>query len=141
MAHSRNLQDLAFRRTRNRLVIIQVILVVFAAVIAFPMKGTDFGLALLYGGAVSIAATLVGAWRLQVATDEAKVGSGDFNHASAASSASIAEFYKSAIMRFVVVVALLAIGLGVIKLQGLALLVGFIVAQTGLVFGRPVRAR
>lgn len=141
MAHIRNLQDLAFRRTRNRLVIIQVVLVAVAALIAFPMKGTDFGLALLYGGAVSIAATLVGAWRLQVATDEAKVESGDSSTVNQTAHASVAEFYTSAVLRFVVVIALLAIGLGVIKLQGLALLVGFIVAQTGLVFGRPVRAR
>jgi len=136
MAHSRSLQDLAFRRTRNRLLVIQVVLIAVAAGIAFPMKGMVFGLALLYGGAISIAATLVGAWRLQVATDDA-------THESAlpGSTPGLGGFYSSALLRFLTVVALLAIGLGLLGLHGLALLTGFVVTQSGLLFARPVKAR
>ncbi len=131
MAYSRSLQDVAFQRTRNRLLLIQAVLVVIAAGIVFPVKGTEFGMALLYGGAVSIAGTLVSAWRLRIAAEEA----------SQNPAWSVAEFYKSALLRFVVVAALLAIGLGYFRLHGLALLVGFVVAQTGYFFSRPMRAR
>jgi len=132
MAHSRSLQDLAFRRTRNRLLKTQVVLVALAVGIALPTKGIFFALALLYGGAISIAATLVGAWRLQVATEDA---------ARLGSNPGLGGFYMSALLRFVTVVALFAIGLAVLELHGLALLVGFAVTQTGLLFARPVKAR
>ena len=52
----------------------------------------------------------------------------------------MAGFYKSALMRFVLVIALLALGMGVLKLPALAVLIGFIVAQTGIFFARPLRA-
>ena len=131
MAYSRSLQDVAFQRTRNRLLLIQAVLVVIAAGIVFPVKGTEFGMALLYGGAVSIAGTLVSAWRLRIAAEEA----------TGNPAWSVAEFYKSALLRFVVIAALLALGLGYFRLHGLALLTGFIVAQTGYIFSRPMRAR
>ncbi len=136
MSASRSLQDLAFRRTRNRLLLIQAILVALAAGVAFPLQGNDFVLALLYGGAASLAGTLAAAWRLQRVTgrsDDAALARGEM--------AGAAGFYQSAALRFVVVLALLVLGLGMLRLHGPALLIGFVVATAGFVFGRPQRAR
>ena len=131
MASTRSLQDLAFKRTRNRLIQIQVGLVLITAIVSMLLKSNDFALAVLYGGIASIAGTLVSAWRLKIAADEAKQNP----------TYSVGEFYKSALLRFVVVIALLAIGFAGLKLNGLGILVGFIAAQAGFIFSRPLRAR
>ena len=125
-----NVYDIAFRRTLLRLLLIQGVLVISAAIIAHLMQGIEYSLALLFGGAASLAGTLVGAWRIRIATDEA----------AHSTTLGMAGFYKSALMRFVLVIALLALGMGVLKLQALAVLIGFIVAQTGIFFARPLRA-
>ncbi len=136
MTASRGLQDLAFRRTRNRLLLIQAILVAVAAGIALPLQGNDFVLALLYGGATSLAGTLAAAWRLRRVT-------GRTTDAATANAdmASAAGFYQSAALRFVVVLALLVLGFGILRLHGAGLLTGFIVATAGFLLGRPQRAR
>jgi ATP synthase protein I len=131
MASTRSLQDLAFKRTRNRLIQIQVGLVSIVFIGSMLLKNNDFALAVLFGGIASIAGTLVSAWRLIIAADEAKQNP----------TYSVGEFYKSALLRFIVVIALLAIGFGGLKLNGLGILIGFIAAQLGYIFSRPLRAR
>jgi hypothetical protein len=126
-----NVYDIAYRRTVFRLVAIQAGLTGIAACIALFMQGNEFALALLYGGAVSITGTLAGAWRLKRATEEVAENA----------MLGVAGFYKSAVIRMIVIIALLTLGMGVLKLHALALLIGFIVAQTGYFFGRPMRAR
>ncbi len=126
-----NVYDIAFRRTLFRLLLIQGGLVVVAAIIAALIQGFEFSMALLYGGGASLAGTLIGAWRVRIATDEAV-------HST---TLGMAEFYKSALLRFVLVIALLALGMGVLKLPALAVLIGFIVAQVGNFFARPMRAQ
>jgi ATP synthase protein I len=126
-----NVYEIAFRRTWQRLLLIQAGLVLIAAIIAFLMQGIEFSVALLYGGATSLAGTLMGAWRVKIATDEA----------AHSSTLGMAEFYKGALLRLVLVIALLALGMGVLKLHALAVLIGFIVAQLGNFFARPLRAR
>lgn len=126
-----NVYDIAFRRTILRLLLIQGGMVLIAAIIAFLMQGIEFSMALLYGGATSLAGTLIGAWRVRIATDEAAHNT----------TLGMAEFYKGALLRLVVVIALLALGMGVLKLPALAVLIGFIVAQMGNFFARPLRAQ
>jgi ATP synthase protein I len=126
-----NVYDIAFRRTLLRLLLIQGVMVLVAVIIAFLMQGIEFSMALLYGGASSLAGTLIGAWRVRIATDEA----------AHSTTLGMAEFYKGALMRLVLVIALLALGMGVLKLPALAVLIGFIVAQTGNFFARPLRAQ
>ena len=65
-----NAANIAFRRTLLRLILIQVALTAAAAIVIFLKKGTDFGLATLFGGAVGIAGALAGAWRISLATAE-----------------------------------------------------------------------
>jgi ATP synthase protein I len=126
-----NVYDIAFRRTLFRLLLIQGVMVLVAAIIAALTQGIEFSIALLYGGAASLAGTLVGAWRVRIATDEA----------AHSTTLGMAEFYKGAVMRLVLVIALLALGMGVLKLPALAVLIGFIVAQIGNFFARPLRAQ
>lgn len=123
--------NIAFRRTLLRLLLIQVALIATAAIVIFLKKGTDFGLATLYGGAASIAGALVSGWRIKIATDEAATDN----------ALRMAEFYKATFFRLVVIIALLALGMGVLKLEALGILIGFIAAQLGYFFARPMRAR
>ena len=125
-----NVYDIAFRRTLIWLLLIQGVLVISAAIVAYLLQGIEFSFALLYGGAATLAGTLVGAWRVRIATDEA----------AHSTTLGMAEFYKGAVIRFVLVIALLALGMGVLKLPALAVLIGFIVAQLGNFFARPLRA-
>lgn len=123
--------NIAFRRTLLRLLLIQVALIATAAIVIFLKKGTDSGLATLYGGAASIAGALVSGWRIKIATDETATDN----------VLRMAEFYKATFFRLVVIVALLALGMGVLKMEALGILIGFIAAQLGYFFARPMRAR
>jgi len=125
-----NFADKAFQRTWRRLVLIQVLLLVVAAVISFLFKAYELNFlgALSYGGAVSIVSTLINAWRIQVATEMAADNA----------ALSMVELYKGFLLRMVVVMALLAIGFIVLKLQPSALIIGFVAAHIGYLFARPV---
>jgi len=125
-----NFADKAFQRTWRRLVLIQVLLLVVAAVISFLFKAYELNFlgALIYGGAVSIVSTLINAWRIQVATEMAADNA----------ALSMVELYKGFLLRMVVVMALLAIGFIVLKLQPSALIIGFVAAHIGYLFARPV---
>ena len=125
-----NFADKAFQSTWRRLVLIQVSLLIVAAVISFLLKGYEqnfFG-ALIYGGAISIVSTLINAWRIHVATETAADNA----------ALSMVELYKGFLLKMVVVIALLAIGFIILKLQPTALIIGFVVAHTGYLFARPV---
>lgn len=129
-----NAANLALRRTLYRLVVIQAGLLAVAVIWLILAKGINFGLAALYGGAASIAGTLVSGWRLKVATDDS---AGMQNTLQV----EIAEFYKAWIFRFVLIIALLALGMGILDMEALGILIGFIAAQLGYFFARPQRAR
>ena len=124
-----NFADKAFQSTWRRLVLIQGVLLVVAAVISLLLKGYEQNLlsALFYGGAVSIVSTLINAWRIRIATEMAADNA----------ALSMIELYKGLMLRMVVVMALLAVGF-YIKLQPAALIVGFVVAHIGYLFARPV---
>lgn len=118
--------------TLRRTLMVQAVLTLVAALIAHQMRGLEFALALVYGGVVTIAGTWVHAWRLlkiaepEVENDATQVG---------------AEIFKGAILKLVVIMGLLAIGMGYFKLDPLAVLVGFIVAYVGFVFARGYAPR
>lgn len=126
-----NLYDIAYRRTVFRLLLIQAMLVLIAAGIALPLRGFDFVLALLYGGATGLAGTLLGAWRLRVATDEATHSPG----------LGMLELYKGLLLRMLLAIALLGLGMGPLQLSAAGILAGFVTALAGNFFARPLRAR
>ena len=118
--------------TARRVILIQLALVVLAAVIFSLEKGTNFALALLFGGGVTIAGTLLSAWRLKVATQAVE---------NSAPAVNAVELYKAMFFKLALFIGLFALGLGVLKLAPLAVIMGFIVAQAGYLFSRGYAPR
>jgi len=116
----------AFSHTLRKILLVQVGLVVITAVILSLVKSHEFFLATLYGGAVIIASTSYFGWRLRIATQTAD------NQPTVDS----VELFKGIFIRFLMVVVLLALGLGWFKLLPAGVLSGFIVAQLAFWFSR-----
>jgi F0F1-type ATP synthase assembly protein I len=116
----------AFSHTLRKILLVQVGLVVITAVILSLVKSHEFFMATLYGGAVIIASTSYFGWRLRIATQTAD------NQPTVNS----VELFKSIFVRFVMVIVLLALGLGWLKLSPAGVLSGFIVAQLAFWFSR-----
>ena len=115
----------SLRHAVYRLVLVQSVLVLASAIFFQLRQGSEFSLAALFGGAITLITTLVSAWRIMVAT---RVSSG----ATAQDAVpGVAEFYKTAVFRLLLTIALLAIGLVGLKLQAMALLIGFIAGTLG----------
>lgn len=115
----------SLRHAVYRLILVQFTLVI-ASVIYFQLKqGSEFSLAALYGGAITLITTLMSAWRITAAT---RVSSGATGQDVVP---GVAEFYKTAVFRLILTIALLAIGLAGLKLQPMALIIGFVVGTLG----------
>lgn len=113
--------------TLRRLVMVQVVLTVAAALVYLATTGAvDKTAAVLYGGGIVVLGTLISAWRLLRATQAA----------GSDASRSMAELYIGAALRFVLALALLALGMGWIGLDPLGIIIGFAVAQLGYAFNR-----
>jgi len=100
------------------LVLIAVTSIVFFALGEAMQAGSVW-----YGGAIATASLLLLEWR-RLAADKGPALS---------AAASLRLLYRTALERFVLVVTLFALGLGVLRLDPLALLSGFIVGQVALV--------
>jgi hypothetical protein len=89
-------------------------------------KDQEYFWATLYGGAIIIVSTGFFGWRLRIATQTAD------NQPTLNS----VELFKGIILRFVLVVGLLALGMGWMKLSPAGILSGFMVAQLAFWFSR-----
>jgi len=118
----------SLRHAVYRLALVQIALVVATALFFYLKQGSEFSLAALYGGAIPIVSTLMSAWRLTVATRILKGVAGEDALPGAI------EFYKTAFFRIVLTIALLALGLGGLKLAPMALIIGFVAGQLGHFF-------
>ena len=116
----------AFSHTLRKILLVQTGLVFIAAVILTLVKGHEFFIATLYGGAVVIVSTIYFGWRLKIATEAV----------DNTPSVNSVELFKGIILRFLMVIALLALGLGWLKLAPAGILSGFIVAQLAFWFSR-----
>ena len=119
----------AFSHTLRKILLIQVGLVVLTAVVLSLVKSHEFFLATLYGGAVIIASTSYFGWRLKIATQTVDAQPSE-------NSVNSVELIKGIVIRFVMVIVLLALGLGWLKLAPAGVLSGFIVAQLAFWFSR-----
>lgn len=124
-----SLTNNAFTHTLRKILLVQVGLVVITAVTLSLVRSHEFFLATLYGGAVIIASTSYFGWRLRIATQT------DDNKPAENTVNSVALF-KGIFIRFVLVIVLLALGLGWFKLLPAGVLSGFIVAQLAFWFSR-----
>ena len=116
----------AFSHTLRKILLVQIGLVLIASAVLALVKGDEFFIATLYGGAVVIASTIYFGWRLKIATEA--VGN--------TPTVNSVELFKGVVIRFLIVVGLLALGLGWFKLEPAGILSGFIVAQLAFWFSR-----
>ena len=122
----------SLRVTLRKMLLAQAAITVIAALVALPIKDVGFALALAYGGAVTIAGTWIHAWRLlKVATDSDDL----------LASSLGAEVFRGAVLKMAVIIGLLAIGMGVIKLDPLAVVIGFTAAYMTFFFARGYAPR
>jgi len=116
--------DLQLRRTMFRLLALQLLLTVLLALAALAWQGVPALRAVLFGGAVAMAGTLVILWYGRRAESAG---------ANLARNASL--IYGSAIVRFATTITLLAVGIAALRLQPLWLFAGLsagLLAQTVL---------
>ncbi len=150
-----NFAEKAFWLTLRKLVLIQSVLVIGLTVVLFSFydKSSEYAMALVYGGFVSILVTILRAWRLKVATKEADIGLDEKIAASMAQSQfeptknlgnsdttkgiDALELFKGFALGYVVAIGLLVFGLGGLKLLPAAVIIGFVVAQVAHFFVRP----
>ncbi|HFQ14362.1 MAG TPA: ATP synthase subunit I [Gammaproteobacteria bacterium] len=122
--------DKAYRRMLYKMAGIQGGLVSLLIVGTYLIRGMEPVAGLLYGGAVTIATTLYSGWRFRRDT-EAR---------DASSAMLMASLYKGTVLRFLLVIALLVLGLRYFQLSPAAVIAGFVVAQAGSFLG-PLTAR
>lgn len=108
----------------RKLVMLQLLLVAVTAVVFFIIYGGFQAGSAAFGGGCACASRLLLEWRRTNADRGRALGAGQ----------SIRLLYRTAAERFVLVGVLFALGLGVWRLDPLALLTGFIVGQLALVF-------
>ena len=116
----------AFSHTVRKVALTQIGLVLITTAITTLLKGNEFLWSTLYGGAIIVASTLFFGWKLMIATSTA-----DNTH-----SVNTVELFKGIILRFILVVVLLAFGMGWLKLAPAGVLAGLIAAQLGFWFSK-----
>ena len=116
----------AFSHTLRKILLVQTSLVLITAITLTLVKGHEFFMATLYGGAVIMVSTIYFGWRLKIATEAA----------DKTPTVNSVELFKGIFIRFLMVIGLLALGLGWLKLQPAGVLSGFIAAQLAYWFSR-----
>ncbi|NOQ80202.1 MAG: ATP synthase subunit I [Gammaproteobacteria bacterium] len=111
------------RRVVRRLLIVQVILTLIIALSYLVLQNSDGLFAALYGGSITLSGTLLMAWRIgragEVASTERQQG--------------YIEIYIGAIQKFILTLVLMALGMGYLKLDPLAILISFAVTQLSFI--------
>ncbi len=116
----------AFSHTVRKIVLTQIGLVLITAATVTWLKGNEFLWSTLYGGVIIVISTIFFGWKLMIATESA-----DKLH-----TVNTVELFKGIFLRFILVVALLALGMGWLKLSPAGILIGFIAAQLGFWFSK-----
>lgn len=104
-------------RQIRRVLRLQLALLLVASLVALTIWGLVVAQAVGFGVGIAVVNTLMIAWRMR----RGRVAS--------AAQPSLSEFYRSWLERYLLVGALLAVGLGGLKLMPLGLLGGFILGQ------------
>jgi ATP synthase protein I len=105
----------------QRVAMAQAALALIAAVIGGVFAGFDAALAALFGGLVALAVSAVLVWHERQSK----------RHPEWDQHRLFKMFIRAGVERLVVLVGLLAVGLGVLKLSPLPLLLGLLLAQLG----------
>jgi len=105
----------------RKVLIGQVVITLGVALAYFMMSGAFAALSALFGGAITVLNSSLLAQRVQSASEKAQ----------ASVTQGMAVLYLGAMQRFVLTLALLALGLGVLKLEPVPLIVGFALGHVG----------
>jgi ATP synthase protein I len=108
----------------RRVIAVQLVVSLVAAAI-FLVQGWLGAASALYGGLVSVALAVLSGWGFRRAN----------KHALSDPKKSLMILYIGAVQRFVAVLVLLGAGLGLLKLEPLAVFIGFALAQASYLMG------
>lgn len=107
-------------RPALRLALAQTVLALVVCVVAWRLSGTAAAQGAGYGGAVALGSTMLMIWRHRQS-----------GHVEAEPGLIMRALYRSSLERFVLVGALLAVGMGALGLHPGGVITGFIVTQLG----------
>lgn len=116
--------------TITRTAVLQAAVCVVAGVAGYALQGGAATVAALYGAMVALANTLFLFWRMRRSEQNPQWKA--VQH--------LRWFYRSGLERFLLVAALLALGMGWLKLVPAAVLIGFVVSQLAWVIA-PMAAK
>ena len=108
----------------RKLVMLQLLLLAVTSVVFFMIYGAFQAVSAWCGGLIAMTNVLLLEWRRWHADSGRALSAGE----------SIRLLYRTALERFVLVALLFALALGVLQLDAVALITGFIVGQLALVF-------
>jgi len=105
------------RRVVSRLLLVQIVITLIVALGYIAFQNLNGFFATLYGGSITLSGTLLMAWRISRAgaSDEKQQG--------------YIEIYTGAVQKFILTLVLLAIGMGYLKLDPLAMMLSFALTQ------------
>ncbi len=107
------------RRVVRRLFVIQLALTLIIALSYLIFQSLNGFFAAIYGGSITLTGTLLMAWRISRAGEAG----------SKEKQQGYIEIYAGVVQKFILTLVLMAVGMGVLKLDPLAVLVGFAVTQ------------
>jgi F0F1-type ATP synthase assembly protein I len=116
---------------RKRVFIVQALLITVAMALAIWVSGLESALAVLYGGAMVMINTAVQQWGHFRAS---KIAGTDLGR-------NMRIIYRTAAQRFIVTLALFAVGIGVLKLEPKSMIAGFIWLQLAQVLDWFIESR
>jgi ATP synthase protein I len=108
----------------RKLVVVQLLFIAATSGMFFILAGSFQALSVWSGGAIALTNAVLLEWRRARAAGGRAQSAGE----------SMRLLYRTAIDRFVLVALLFAVCLGVLKLDPLAVMTGFIAGQLGLIF-------
>ena len=107
------------RRVVRRLLLIQFFITLIVAITFLAWQSLYSFYAALYGGSITLSATLLMAWRLGRATE---IAASDKQQGKF-------EIYTGAIQKFFLTLLMMAVGMGLLKLDPVAIIVSFALTQ------------
>jgi len=110
---------------------LQAVICVVAGIAGYALQGGAAAAAALYGAMVALANTLFLLWRMRRSEQNPQWKA--VQH--------LRLFYRSGLERFLLVAALLALGMGLLKLVPAAVLIGFVVSQLAWVLAPFMAAK
>lgn len=115
-------------RRLKRVLSLQLVLLLIAVLGAYAVWGLGEAGAVWFGSFIAVANTLLIVWRMRRSRNK------DRARGELGAQQYLKQFYRSWLERYLVVGALLAMGLGGLKLMPLGLLAGFILGQVIWIF-------